>query len=188
MKEGNKLKKVLKTMLVALGIFALCGTNVSAREIVEPKNFNQDVEINHKDIIELPNVPNYNVVDYNPFKFGISTFSQDKPSNVWNLSDGSTYHFSGTGIYHNLYTNYSFTGATILKVIVTVEEGSSNWEGFSGTITLYKDGIIDSKVGSFNVEDGKTRTMYFRGLNAKSKYYLKFSAPMVFSGSITAFD
>ncbi len=185
-KTGKVIKNLAFAMFVSLGLFGLCSTNVSAAELpLDSENVSIEIETQENDgTIDFDNITNYNVSTYIPFDTGISLYGTSKPSSTWNLSTQGRYNFEGNSVYHVLYSNYKFTGVTSVKVVVSVDEYTDYFEGFTGTVDLYKDGLIDTKVSTWDCADGMTTTATITGLKSGSDYYLKFHNPLVFSGYI----
>lgn len=109
---------------------------------------------------------------------GYSTNDNTYPRTTWNLSTRGKYDFSGDAYGKaTLYSNYLFTGVDRLDI--TVFNTGTN----SITVTVKKDGLIDTVVGSFTVSAGGTAVKYY-DVDDNSKYYLCFSGPCHFNGWI----
>lgn len=109
----------------------------------------------------------------------ISTYDNDYPTSTWNLSTDGMYTVSGKANGNaELYTLYMFTGVDNISISL------SNNKNSTLTVTLYKVGLIDSKVESFTVSANGNKGKLFTNLSKNSKYYFTFSAPCDFIGYI----
>lgn len=109
---------------------------------------------------------------------GASIQGTSKPSNVWNLSDNDYYSLSGGSYYHDLYTNYLFTGASQITMNIT------NTNSTQLKVELYKKGLIDIKVRTVYFTADGDSYFIFPNLNSSSQYYFKFYCPCYFSGNL----
>ncbi len=107
---------------------------------------------------------------------GISILGVSPPSAAVNLNNGAM-RFSGTAEVSTLYTDNYFTGKS------TVSYNISNYSKYQLTVKLYKQGSSFA-VSTTTISSGATVTSAFSGLSASSNYYLSFSAPSNFSGSV----
>ena len=108
----------------------------------------------------------------------VTAYDNSIPSNVWNLSSSGRYDFSGVATGKaNLYTNYLFTGVNSLAISVTNKNTSTL------TVTVYKNGIILTKVGSFIVNPN-TSSVKSYNVKSNNNYYIAFSSPCNFSGFV----
>lgn len=176
------MKKITKILfVVAIMFIASLTFSVSAQEITI-----ESEEIWGETVVPTV-VENQNVSFSPPFESDIVPFGTSVPSNTWSWSNGG-YEFSGNTYATDLYTNYLFTGTSMLRFYITRADDSF-------TIEVYcKDcGFLwtDTMVRSFEVEritaenlGSLTRLYTISGLNASSKYYAKVLPPAVFSGTI----
>lgn len=185
----KKAKNFLVVLVLSIGIFNMFSLNVSAAEI---NNADEEAFItldNEKNdgMTDFVKVSNYNVTDYSVvdnFESGISVYSTSKPSKVWNLSTQGRYNFVGDSIYHVLYTGYKFTGASKVRIVINIEDGVDEFEGFTGIVDFYKDALIDVKIKSWTCPADDVTIAVISNISASSKYYIRFRNPIVFNGYI----
>lgn len=119
--------------------------------------------------------------DAPPFATAPTTRDNNVPTNTLDLSTYGTYEFSGYAQSNApLYTLYNFTGKDSYDVYV-----NNLGQNYTITVKLYKNTLIDYSVRSFNVSPGHNTTVTIDDLSSGSKYYLRFSAPCYFEGSIS---
>lgn len=112
---------------------------------------------------------------------GISTNGLSVPTSTWSLNTDGTYSFSGSASNSTLYTNYLFYFTGNHGVLVSCTNNSSS----TLTVKWKKKGSVFGSVDSMTIEPGESGTMYnCESLSANAYYYLSFSAPSDFSGSI----
>ena len=112
----------------------------------------------------------------------IETFGTDKPYNSeWNLSKEGRYNFSGWCKQDYLYTNYTFTGASSVKIKV------KNNSDQKITVKLLKQQSgVDWSQSTRHIEKGDTLYWQVDSLSKSSYYYLQFSKGSKITGYIEA--
>ena len=116
-------------------------------------------------------------------QFTTATITRDNniPTNTLDLSTYGTYEFSGYAEGNApLYTLYNFTGKDSYNVYVR-----NLGQRYTITVKLYRNTLIDYSVRSFTVTPGQRITVPIGDLSSSSKYYLQFSAPCYFEGTIS---
>lgn len=98
----------------------------------------------------------------------IETMSTSTPTKVVTLSKGQNMIFEGSSNQSDLYSNNLFTGAS------TIEYRFENKLNYKLTVTLYKKGVVSSKVSTITIP-AKTSGGGIINLTSSSKYYFKFS-------------
>lgn len=156
----KKISKIL-SVLLALTISLLGSTSI--------------VYANQQNI-GLCDKPTY--LEYN----GVETFGIDKPYNSeWDLSKEGKYKFSGWCIDNYLYTNYTFTGASSVRIWV------DNKADQKITVKLLKQKTgVDWSQSTRSIEAGESLSWRVDSLDKKSYYYLQFSKGSNVSGYIEA--
>lgn len=94
--------------------------------------------------------------------------STSTPTKVVTLSKGQNMIFEGSSNQSDLYSNNLFTGAS------TIEYRFENKLNYKLTVTLYKKGVVSSKVSTITIP-AKTSGGGIINLTSSSKYYFKFS-------------
>lgn len=112
----------------------------------------------------------------------IEMFGVNKPYNSeWDLSKEGKYTFSGWCIDNYLYTNYTFTGASSVRIWV------NNNSNQKITVKLLKQQSgVDWSQSTRNIEAGKSLSWRVDSLSKSSYYYLQFSKGSNVSGYIEA--
>lgn len=179
------MKKITKILfVVAIMFIANLTIQVSAKEISLMEVEDVWGETSYPEIIEDVNVrftaPNFS--DITP-----QGTSKPSSSNVWSWSIGSC-PISGSTSYTDLYTDYVFTGTTMLRLYITRADETFSIQiyqvggGFLGTDKLISTGQIQritaDQIGSL------TRIATASGLSAGNKYYVKIIHPAHFSGVV----
>lgn len=116
------------------------------------------------------------------FNNGIETFGTNKPYNSeWDLSKEGKYEFSGWCIDSYLYTNYTFIGASSVRIWV------KNKSNKKITVKLLKESFgVDWSQSTRNIEAGKSLSWRVDSLDKSSYYYLQFSKGSNVTGYIEA--
>ncbi len=112
----------------------------------------------------------------------IETFGIDKPYNSeWDLSKEGKYEFSGWCIDNYLYTNYTFTGASSVRIQV------NNKSNQKITVKLLKQKFgVDWSQSTKSIEAGKSLSWRVNNLDKSSYYFLQFSKGSNVTGYIEA--
>lgn len=109
-----------------------------------------------------------------------TTYGLDKPSSSAYVDlNNESLDFKGKASLSYLYTNKCFTGKKNVGYVVT------NNIDKKLTIKVYKIGGI-SAVKTLTIDGNSFSVGTIYGLDPSEKYYLRFSAPSDFSGSIVA--
>lgn len=110
----------------------------------------------------------------------ISTYGSSIPSSSDVYSNGIKHNVSGYSTSNKaLYSNYCFKGVSDIRVVI------QNDYKYSLDIKLYKKGsILDSRVETKTVIAGNKLYSTFTGLNKNDVYYLYFSTPCNFNGTV----
>lgn len=98
------------------------------------------------------------------------------PSNKWNILDKGPYNFSGESSNYGLYTNYAIVGGTSYAIQV---------HNTSGIYDLGVEVTGARSSGDFLVGTGRTVIKYIVPESSSTRFYLYFSAPCYFEGSIS---
>lgn len=155
MKKAKKFTAFLFALFMVLGMY---GT-VSASEVTDNELYNvsetSPVQIENDIAVIDATIPD---TDY-----------------IVNLNE-SSYSFYGTATSSTLYTNCLFTGKSTVHYTIT------NKCDTDLTVKLFFRGRI--RKAKITVPANTTITGTFTGLNSSKYYYLSFSAPSHFSGSI----
>ena len=116
------------------------------------------------------------------FTTASTTRDNNVPTSTLDLSTYGTYEFSGYAqSNYPLYSLYNFTGKDSYRVIV-----NNLGQNHTITVKLIKNILLfDYSVYSFNVTPGHSADVTINDLSSGSKYYLEFSAPCYFEGSIS---
>ena len=156
----RKMKKVMALIFSMILTISMC-SSVLARE--NPVNEMNNVSTEAPDDINNGECSSY----------GLSRPSKDK---CVNLNDKSL-SFSGYAEGSTLYTNSHFTGKSTIGYSITNDCDTKL------TVKFYTStGLFSSK--KITVEANATLTGTISGLDADKMYYLTFSAPSDFSGSV----
>lgn len=115
---------------------------------------------------------NYGVSPIEPTP-GVETRSISKPRDIWDISSQGIYNFGGEASNSTLYTNYKFKGKTSYTITINNNHGSK-------TLSVR---CIGAK-GSVKVKAGKTGTIKISGIKADKTFYISFSAPSNFDGTV----
>lgn len=112
----------------------------------------------------------------------IETYGIEKPYNSeWDLSKEGKYNFSGWCIDNYLYTNYTFTGASSVRIWV------NNKSNQKITVKLLKQKSgVDWSQSTRSIEAGKSLSWRVDSLEKSSYYYLQFSKGSNVTGYIEA--
>jgi len=155
------MKKNVK-MLLAIGISVMMLTiPVYANTNIGTVNnkFNVSVDGNYGVGFEIPGT-------------GVSVLSLGKPTEIWDISTES-YDFGGEADISTLYTNYKFNGKTSYTITVTNDH--------TKPLTVK---CIGAKGGSKKVKAGDTTSFTVTTKDKKTTFYISFSAPSDFSGTV----
>ena len=101
-------------------------------------------------------------------------------TSVWNLGTDGTYTLSGASSYHDLYSNYNFRGTNNMVVVVTPTKVGNVTVKLYTKIALASDQLLET----WTVPLGSTVYKFFNNLSTTGYYYLKFTAPCYFTGSV----
>lgn len=181
----KKRKKILKGFgLLAVFIACFITNNVMA---LENDEIGVEVQYVYSDK-EVDSNENIGVSYYAPGSYngGAIPFGTDAPSSDWNLHTKGQYNGSGNSTYHDLYSNYRFTGVSKMNISLT----PSTSMGHDVVFEVYKYVwlLSDKKVysGVADWEYGKTKTtiVMLTNLDPDAKYYIKYIAPTYFTGSV----
>lgn len=113
---------------------------------------------------------NYGVGTEDP---GVNQRSTFVPTEIWDISKSGTYNFAGEANGQTLYTNYKFKGKTSYKITI-----NNNHE--SKTLTVKCRGVS----GTAKVKPGSTGTISISGIKDNKTFYVSFSAPSYFDGTV----
>lgn len=127
-----------------------------------------------------PNVIKSVYTDVNSANFGVGFEEPSKdlrdissPTTTWDISKSGTYNFYGEAERSTLYTNYKFKGKTSYTITVKNKHATKTLKvKCSGSLTSTK------------VKPGKTETIKITKKNASETFYISFSAPSNFSGTV----
>jgi hypothetical protein len=109
------------------------------------------------------------------------TRDSNYPSGVWNLATDGTYYLEGYGQSNGyLYSLKYFTGKSTYAV--HIDNLGAN---YTITVRLVKNTLIDYTVHSFTVSPGNSVDETITDLSSNSQYYLKFSCPCYFEGTVS---
>lgn len=110
--------------------------------------------------------------------FTAASAQRDKPTETWNLSSKGTYYGSGNATTVNLFSNYMYTGASKLKVMV------NNLGNQDLTVEIYRsDDIVCYYRYVIPAKEGHIFSM---NSNSSKKYYFKFIRPCKFDWWVKA--
>lgn len=157
------LKKIGSMFLAAIMIFCLSSVSVWAGDRSNSQDAWSNVGANP------PSDPQEVMV--------IVPFGLEAPTNFVNLNDGSL-TFAGEADYSTLYTNKGFTGKSTVTYSIT------NYLDRDLTVKVRKTDNWFT-VETLKVNKNSTSTGTITGLDSSGKYYLSFSAPSDFSGSVS---
>lgn len=159
-------------MITSIGFIPVMQANAEEVTVIEEEsweNTDKDVYTEDYNISTIPPVGDEE----------ISTRTTERPasSKVINLKTQDM-TFSGVAEGSKLYTNSNFTGASSVRITVTNDCDNVL------TYHIYKNGIVDTKVKTINVQSGYTVASSISGLSSSSLYYIRFDPPSDFSGSV----
>ncbi|MDU6263074.1 MAG: hypothetical protein E6600_01080 [Anaerocolumna aminovalerica] len=130
---------------------------------------------------------NFNVSTTKPTEYtndgDITVFGTGKPSTKWDVSVDGTYYFSGSAEVSTLYTNVKFTVNTANGLWINV----NNKSGTTLTVKLIKDNLLfDTVIDTLTIAPyDSISTVYAESVIPGNYYYLSFSAPSNFDGSVS---
>lgn len=156
----HKHKKVLAMLMVMLCMVSM-SVNVFASETYVNNNYNISTESSEKEL---------------GAEISMYGFSKPSKKKYVNLNDEAL-TFSGHADGSTLYSNKYFTGKSSIGYSITNDSDSKL------TVKFYtSSGWVKSK--KITVEGNATLTGTISGLDDSKLYYLTFSAPSDFNGSI----
>ncbi|TGN30378.1 hypothetical protein [Lysinibacillus sp. S2017] len=168
----------LATAVVGSGFSVNASAAELESQVIDSNEFNNAVFYETQENVGVsevvPGVGNPNVI----VPYGVS-----KPTSIWNLSSQGTYSFGGSSGGADLYTDYLLTG----KSSVTIKVRNNDHQYSLKFVLKRKDLIFDTTVGGpwqVSVGPGTDGSVTVSGLDKSANYYIQFTGPNNFNGSI----
>ncbi|MCM2982055.1 hypothetical protein NSS71_14430 [Niallia sp. FSL W8-0951] len=167
------MKKITKLGFVAILVLSIL--SVSSVAFADENTVIEKIEGNESIVNE-----NFGVTDIslstNDGEVGI--FGVGKPTTSHNVSKSGAMYFAGNAVTSKLYTNKFFTGKASYRINVKNNHATKDLK-----IKLYSDPDYFAKE-TWTLKPGYSLSAFPTGLKASELYYLTFSAPSNFSGSV----
>lgn len=161
-----------KTKLGFVAILVLSILSVSSVAFADENTVIEKIEGNESIVNE-----NFGVTEI-PNDGEVGIFGVNKPSTSHNISSNGAMYFSGNAVISKLYTNKFFTGKASPRIYVKNNHATKELK-----VKLYEDSSW-SAIKTWTVRPGHSLSAFPNGLSASKFYYLTFSAPSNFSGSV----